>query len=578
MVDLTAHPFNLDASGVAWVEDTLASLTLEEKIGQLFINLNVSFDESYLDNVIDNFHIGGIRYMGADSKTVQNHIRYAQARSKVPLLVASNPEMGGAGSISDGTLVTTHLGAGSHPDASIARDLGYVGGRETAALGCNWAFAPIVDIHYNWRNTVIGTRSFGNTPDVVIERAKAYFDGLSETGSAAAMKHFPGDGMDERDQHVVTTYNTLGYEEWNATYGRVYKELIDHGVQSIMIGHIGAPELSRHFRPGIADSEILPATLAPELLQDLLRGELGFNGLILTDASAMIGMTQAMKRKDLVPAAVAAGCDMFLFFRNADEDFRYMLDGYRSGVITEERLRDALLRILGLKASIGLHKIPRDKLVPAPEALQVIGSDEHLAIAAAVADKNVTLVKDTQNNLPLTPGTHKRIRLYGISGQADFTGTDPSGFLDIARQELENAGFEVHVFRDAIQRKADGEEHVYFHTVMSDEANEQYAERYDAAIIFANVTGFAQEATVRIHWSTPMAAEIPWYVTEVPTVFVSLAQPNHLIDVPMVKTVIHSYAPNREAIAATVSKITGASEFTGTFNENVWCDTFGTRL
>jgi beta-N-acetylhexosaminidase len=190
----------------------------------------------------------------------------------------------------------------------------------------------------------------------------------------------------------------------------------------------------------------------------------------------------------------------------------------------------------------------------------------------------VTLVKDTQKNLPLTPETHKRLRLYGISGQADFTGTDPSGFLDIARQELEDAGFEVHVFRDALQRKADGEEEVYFHTVMADEANEQYAEKYDAAVVFANVTGFAQEATVRIHWSTPMAAEIPWYVTEVPTIFVSLAQPNHLIDVPMVKTLIHAYAPSREAIAATVAKITGASDFSGTFNENVWCDTFGTRL
>ncbi|MFU8946293.1 glycoside hydrolase family 3 protein [Mycetocola zhadangensis] len=578
MVDLTSHPFNLDDAGVEWVETMLASLSLEEKIGQLFINLNTSFEPSYLDNVLDNYHVGGMRYMGADSITVQNHIRYAQSKSKVPLLIASNPEMGGAGSINDGTLVTTHLGAGSHPDASIAHDLGYVGGRETAALGCNWAFAPIVDIHYNWRNTVIGTRSFGNTPEVVIERAKAYFDGLSKTGSAAAMKHFPGDGVDERDQHVVTTYNTLDYDAWNSTYGRVYRELIDHGVQSIMVGHIGAPGLSRHFRPGIADSEIMPATLAPELLQDLLRGELGFNGLILTDASAMIGMTQAMKRKDLVPAAIAAGCDMFLFFRNADEDFQYMLDGYRSGVITEQRLHDALRRILGLKASIGLHTIPRDQLVPGPEALEVIGSDEHIAIAAAVADKNVTLVKDTQNNLPLSPETHKRIRLYGISGQADFTGTDPSGFVDIARQELESAGFEVHVFRDAVQRKADGEEGVYFHTVMADEANEQYAEKYDAAIIFANVTGFAQEATVRIHWSTPMAAEIPWYVTELPTIFVSLAQPNHLIDVPMVKTVIHSYAPSREAIAATVAKITGASEFTGTFNDNVWCDTFGTRL
>jgi beta-N-acetylhexosaminidase len=578
MVDLSAKPFNLDQAAIEWVQATIESLSPDEKIGQLFINLNTSFAPAYLDSVLDTYHVGGMRYMGSDSPAVQEHIRHAQSRSKVPLLIASNPEMGGFGSIDDGTLVSTHLQAGSHPDKTIARDMGRVGGVETAALGCNWAFAPIVDIHYNWRNTVISTRAFGNTPEVVIERAKEYFDGLSESNMAAAMKHFPGDGIDERDQHVVTSYNTLGVDEWEASYGRVYRELIDYGVQSIMIGHIGAPELSRKFRPGITDAEIMPATLAPELLQDLLRGELGFNGLILTDASMMVGMTQAMPRRDAVPAAIAAGCDMFLFFRDPAEDTEYLREGIRTGVVTPERLQEALERILGLKASLGLHTTPREQLVPGPEALTVIGSPEHHAVAAAIADKTVTLVKDTQGNLPLRPATHRRIRLYGVSGAADFTGTDPNSYLQIAKDELERAGFEVHVFKDAAQRKAEGEEHVYFHTVMAEEANGSYADKYDAAIIFANVAGFAQEASVRIKWSTPMASEIPWYVTEVPTVFVSLNQPNHLIDVPMVKTVVHAHNPSREAIHAAVQKIIGASEFQGTFNDNVWCDTWGTRL
>ncbi|WP_166984290.1 glycoside hydrolase family 3 protein [Paramicrobacterium fandaimingii] len=579
MVDLSRAPFSLSPDAIAWVESTLESMTLDEKLGQLFINLNTSFDEGYLDAVIAERKVGGIRFMGAPSATVQAHVRYAQSQAKVPLLVASNPEMGGAGSIDDGTLVTSHLGAGSSPDPDDAYRLGYVGGRETAALGCNWAFAPIVDIHRNWRNTVIGTRSFGDNADIVIERAKRYFDGLSESGSAAAMKHFPGDGIDERDQHVVTTYNTLGYDEWNDSYGRVYRELIEHGVQSIMIGHIGAPDLSRHFRPEMTDAEIKPATLAPELLQDLLRGELGFNGLILTDASMMVGMTQAMPRRDAVPAAIAAGCDMFLFFRDPAEDLAYLRAGIENGVVTEERLNEALLRVLGLKASLGLHETPRDELVPPVDALEVIGSDEHRGIAASVSERAVTLVKDTAGTLPLTPQTHRRIRLYGITGQSDFTGTDPSGYLDIAKEELERVGFDVHVFKNALQRQAEGEEGVYFHTVMADEASGDYAEKYDAALVFANVAGFAQEATVRIHWSTPMAAEIPWYVTEVPTVLVSLNQPNHLIDVPMVKTLVHAYTPSRESIRASIEKITGASEFTGTFNENVWCgDTWGTRL
>ncbi|MFQ4147267.1 hypothetical protein AAGW05_00985 [Arthrobacter sp. LAPM80] len=112
----------------------------------------------------------------------------------------------------------------------------------------------------------------------------------------------------------------------------------------------------------------------------------------------------------------------------------------------------------------------------------------------------------------------------------------------------------------------------------NEEATNEYAQKYDAAFVFANVKGFAQEAAIRIKFSTPMGAEIPWYVTEVPTVFVSLNQPNHLIDVPMVRTAIHAHAGTREAIRATVAKIQGLSEFHGTFNENVFCDSFDTRL
>ncbi|MCU1519547.1 MAG: gluconate kinase, family [Pseudarthrobacter sp.] len=553
-------------------------MSLEEKIGQLFINHNNDYSPEYLDGVLEDFHVGGMRYRPGPSAAVQEHIRYAQSKTRIPLLVASNPERGGAGSCDDGTFVSTHLQAGSLPDKAIARKMGQVAGVETAALGCNWAFAPIVDIHYNWRNTVISTRAFGNTPEVVVERAKEYFDGISESPTACAMKHFPGDGMDERDQHVVTSYNTLGYEDWNRTYGHVYREMIGHGVQSIMIGHIGAPELSRHFRPGMADADILPATLSPELLRDLLRGELGFNGLILTDASQMVGLTQAMKRKDLVPATIAAGCDMFLFFRNPAEDFGYMLDGYKSGIITEQRLHDALRRILALKASLGLHKKPVGELVPPVEALAVIGSEAHRNIAAGIADKTVTLVKDTAHNLPITPETHKRIRLYGISGGSDFTRADPLAYLDTVKAELEAAGFEVHLFRTADQREAAGETGVNFMSIISEEATGDYADKYDAAFVFANVKGFAQEAAIRIKWSTPMAAEIPWYVTEVPTVFVSLNQPNHLIDVPMVKTAINAHAGTPEAIRATIQKIKGRSEFQGTFNENVFCDSFDTRL
>ncbi|MDJ0357240.1 hypothetical protein [Paenarthrobacter sp. PH39-S1] len=153
-----------------------------------------------------------------------------------------------------------------------------------------------------------------------------------------------------------------------------------------------------------------------------------------------------------------------------------MLDGYKSGVITEKRLHDALKRNLGLKASLDLHRTSRDELVASPEALALVGSAKHRAVAAAIADKTVTLVKDTANNLPITPATHRRIRLYGISGGSDFTRSDPLAYLDLVKEELESAGFEVHVFRAAAQREADGETGVNFVSIISEEGTGDYAE------------------------------------------------------------------------------------------------------
>ena len=192
MVDLSAKPFNLDQDAVRWVHSTIDSMTVEEKVGQLFINHNNEFSPDYLDGILDRYHVGGMRYRPGPATEIQDHVRYAQSKTKVPLLIASNPEMGGFGSSNDGTFVCTHLQAGSHPDKSIARAMGDVAGAECQAIGCNWAFAPIVDISYNWRNTVISTRAFGNNPDVVIERAKEYFDGISAHNMVCAMKHFPG--------------------------------------------------------------------------------------------------------------------------------------------------------------------------------------------------------------------------------------------------------------------------------------------------------------------------------------------------------------------------------------------------
>jgi beta-N-acetylhexosaminidase len=288
----------------------------------------------------------------------------------------------------------------------------------------------------------------------------------------------------------------------------------------------------------------------------------------------MVGLTSALPRERQMVRAITAGCDMILFFRNHDEDFGYVRDAIRSGEISAERLDAALTRILGLKAKLGLHERAADDLVPPVDELAVVGSAEHHQIAARIADQTIALLKDTAGTLPLDPVRHRRLRLYCLGSAPDFTGIVPE-FQQVAVDELTGAGFEVSLFRTRQDLAADGQD-LDMQSFISAET-EGYPDRYDAALILANVSDFAQQAALRIKWSMPMGPEMPWYAAEVPTVFVSLNMPNHLIDVPMVKTAINAHTPTAETVRALVAKLTGRSEFLGTHNENVWCGAWDTR-
>lgn len=199
-------------------------------------------------------------------------------------------------------------------------------------MGVNLNFDPCVDILFNWRNTIVNTRAYGTNADDVIRYTDAYVRGLKSEGDVlCCIKHFPGDGSEERDHHLVLGVNELSVEEWDTSYGRVYRHHIDAGVEMIMAGHFVLPAYQRKLRPGLPDEDMLPATLAPELVTGLLKEQLGLNGVVITDASHMVGMTSSARREDQVPGAIAAGCDMFLFFNSIEEDYGFMLEGYRRG-------------------------------------------------------------------------------------------------------------------------------------------------------------------------------------------------------------------------------------------------------
>lgn len=563
-VNLKEKPYYLSDKDIEWVEETIKNMTDEEKIGQLFFQLFFDFNEENIKEKLGRYHLGGARYHAANSEDVFGFSEKLQKNSKIPMFIACNCDNGGDGACKDGTYIATAAQCEATDSEQVSYNAGLVSGKEATAIGCNWNFDPCSDIVMNWRNTIVNTRSYGTNADTVLKHIRSYVKGLRQSNIVSTIKHFPGDGTEERDQHLVLGVNELSIDEWDKTFGKVYKTMIDDGIMAIMAGHIALPEYSKKLVPEIKNEEIMPATLAPELITELLKKQLNFNGLVITDASHMLGMTAAMRRKDYVPRAIQAGCDMFLFFNDMDEDFKYMMDGYKSGIITEERLIDALRRILGLKAAIGLHeKKKNNDLLPKKEYLSIIGCEEHKKMAAEAADLGITLVKNTLGELPINPETHKRIKLYVLTNEEKSVyKAEKNTTASVIIEELEKAGFEVELNERGIREKGKIEE---------------YRKKYDAAFVFSDIRGYAVENNYRIRWSCAMSNEIPWFVWEVPTVFVSLNYTTHLTDVPMVKTYINAYNNTREIIKQTIEKITGKSDFKGKYNENVWCNKWETK-
>lgn len=553
MIDLTVKPFCLSPEQIQWVEATRDSLTLEEKVGQLFMPIGFSGDPDYLDNCLLRYHIGGVMYRNGDGAEMQATHRYLQEHSKVPLMIGSNLEYGGNGTAVEGTFYGRPLQVAATGNPENAYRLGKVACREGGAVGVNWAFAPVVDIDRNWRNPITNNRTYGSDPGLVLQCGLNYMRAAMEEHMAVSVKHFPGDGCDEVDQHILTSVNDLSTQEWDNTYGRIYQGMIDAGVPTVMVAHIAQPAYEAAL--GGPDRTLVPASLSPRLLQGLLRDKLGFNGVIITDSTCMVGFSCAMERRRAVPYAIAAGCDVFLFNKVLDEDYRFMMEGVHSGILTKARLDEAVTRILALKAWVGLWNRPADRRVPPPEALKVIGCQEHVSWAMACADQCITLVKDTQSLLPLSPERHPKVLL-------EILGDFPSSphVLEHMSGKLRAEGFQVELYE-----KED------FTT--ANFSVEHFRESYDLVIYLGNVENTSNMVTNRLSWYTfwGNGNNVPWFVKERPTLFISVANPYHLVDVPMIQTYINCYGNSDYTLDALVEKLMGRSEFQGSSPVDPFC-------
>lgn len=590
MVDMKAKPFNLTDEDCKWVEDTIADMSLDEKIGQLFFNMGSSREEDYLKMTVNDYHIGGIRYNPGKAEEIHEQNRILQENSKVPLIIACNTENGGDGACTDGTMIGSQTKIAATGNVKYAYELGRMANKEAAAIGCNLSFAPVSDILYNWENPVIGLRTYGNDPERVAAMTKAYLDGAHENpGFCCAAKHFPGDGLDFRDQHVANSVNTMSCEEWDKTFGMVYQNLINNGLEAIMAGHIMQPAYARHFNPDITDEEMMPATLSPELIQGLLREKLKFNGMVLTDASHMVGLTCRMKRSDVLPAAIAAGVDMFLFFNEMEEDFASMKQGYLDGRISEERLDDALHRILALKAHMGLHKKAKNEIVPPRESLQkVIGCKEHTEMQKEITDKAITLVKYKDKDvLPLTPQRYKRIMIVHVKGLsapglgALFAGK--SSPAETLRDKLKEKGFDAFIYESPLdQMLKEAQEgkkpdlNMYF---AGKTPIKEFRENQDLIITLVDIAGGFQPVARPAFGMTKGGGEIPWYVFELPVVVIATGHPFVLADIPQARTYINTYDGKDGTLDALVEKLmAGEGAFTGKDPVDSYCGIFDTRI
>ena len=448
--------------------------------------------------------------------------------------------------MADGTLFGWPMLTAATDDPAMAEKFGKVCSTEGSSIGINWTFSPVCDLDLNFLNPITNVRTFGSDLSRVEAMTESYVRAVQSCGLAACAKHFPGDGVDYRDQHLHPTVNSLSAEEWYGSYGAVYENLINKGLLSVMTGHIAQPKVALDLNPGLSFEEaMLPASLSRTLLTGVLREKYGFNGLITSDATIMGGYCQVMERRLAIPASIMAGCDMLVFNTDFEEDYRYILEALADGRLSMERLDEAVLRILALKARV----CQPAKNEPVPAALW----------HEEAAHKGITLVKNTQpEKLPISPQRYPKIRLITLGKDSI-----PDGSVrELTKAYLEEQGFQVEDF-DPFADKLHGT------AALPAERLTLYMANYEQA---------SNQTVVRVNWCPKHALDMPRFIHEEVSVFVSLANPYLLQDVPRIRTYINAYTATKTTIRLTIDKLMGKSAFQGVSPVDPFCGLPDTRL
>ncbi|MDV4181418.1 glycoside hydrolase family 3 protein [Rhizobium brockwellii] len=547
--ELRKAPFNLDDAAISWIRDVYASLDLDDKIGQLFTLIMIGTDEEDFKRIASLRPGGVTRFFTADLEFERRVISDLVAKSKVPPIISADLE-GSRHSFAFGTPVLGQLGLAAVDDVQATEKSSEILAREGRAMGVRWSFTPVIDINAAFRSPIVGTRSYGSDVNKIERHAVAHVHGLQRNGVAATAKHWPGEGYDDRDQHLVTTTNPLSMDEWKETFGRLYGTLITEGVLAIMSGHISLPAYIRSKMPDAGLEAFRPASVSRLLNVDLLRDELGFNGIIVSDATPMGGLSAWGHHLDTLPDIIANGCDMILFSDAPEEDMAAVKAAVEDGRITPERLEEAVLRVLALKAHLKPFQ-PSDVLPDAAEARHLLAHPDNVAASREYIGRSPTLVKDVNGIFPLDPAKTKRV-LVVDGGIIHPLMPQPLKFLLPAL--LRKEGFEVTIDRPDIVPTPDD---------------------FDLVLYALGDESLLARGRIFVDWHRMGGGGLfkamyrPW--TNIPSAMISFGHPYHLYDAPRVPAYINAYSTMDSVQEAVVDCMLGRKPFLGTNPVDPFC-------